>query len=430
MTIDLDRAIRATLGDIIAVAPEPDDQPTQLMRVGSATATATRRRYLAVAASVVVLAGVAGLIALRTNDRTPAGSTSDPTNAPGAVPAVITVPSVENENSPVPWDRVAIAPGTVGWFELGDLPAGLAARVGKIHTYSSDYSSVFFRCVTWTENDGSITCTKLAGGNYVQLSYFGPAPATGASNGIGTQLGDGLDAAQVLWAVAQGSLWGYDSVTTPPEPTRVAIGSVTGLSYRNGDSAYLAWERAPGVILWLAATGYTDSEMAQLAASARPATLSSLPVLIDVGSSVTDSQGVSRSLKVTSVNGIRCAGITIDTQCTRIDQGPALVHTLDGSGPAVAAIVPSGTTASLVVTLADGQQRTVPLTGAGLDINTAIYAATDKETLSGAQIVNATGEVLQRITLAPNPGQPTTSTVSVAPASPTSGSETTTTTSG
>ena len=428
MTTDLDRAVRASLGDIIATAPEPVDQPMQLVRVGDATPP--RRPYLAIAASVVVvLAGVAGLIAVRADDRTPAGSPSNP-DSQAASPAVIEVPSVENETSKVPWDQIAIAPGTVGWFEFGDLPADLAARVGKITSYSNDYSSVFFHCVTWTENDGTITCTKLAGGNYVQLSYFGPAPATGASNGLGTQLGDGLDAAQVLWAVAQGSLWGYDTVTAPPKPTPVAIGSITGLSYRSGDSAYLAWERAPGVILWLAATGYTDQDMAQLAASVRPVTVTSLPLLIDVGSTATDSYGLPRSLKVASVDGIRCASITLYTECTRIDQGPALVRTLDGSGPAVAAIVPSGTTASLVVALADGQVRTVPLTATGLNINTAIYAAVAGETMSSAQIVNANGEVMQRITLAGDAGTPTPTTAASASSGPAARSETTAPTSG
>ena len=30
MTTDLDRAVRSSLGDIIATAPEPDDQPMRL----------------------------------------------------------------------------------------------------------------------------------------------------------------------------------------------------------------------------------------------------------------------------------------------------------------------------------------------------------------------------------------------------------------
>ena len=333
-------------------------------------------------------------------------------------PAVIEVPAVEDEHSKVSWDRVAIAPGTVGWFEIGNLPSALAARVGTIQSWSSDYTSIFFRCVKWTESASTVTCTKLAGGNYVETSSFGPAPAVGASNGIGAQLGDGLQTAKVLWTMAQGSLWGYDEVTTPPTPTPVAIGSITGLSYRKGDSAYLAWQYAPGVIVWLAATGYTNAEMAEMAASARPAALPSLPLLIAVGANVTDSNGVSRSLKVTSVNGVRCAGITVYTQCTRIDQGPALVRTLDQAGPAaVGAVVPSGTTASLVVTLVGGQLRTVPLTPAGLGIDTALYTAATGETLASAQVVGAAGAVLQTISLAPDPNQPTVTTVAVTPTS-------------
>jgi len=84
MTTDLDRAVRSSLNDIIATAPEPDDQPMQLVAFGGATST--RRPYLAVAASLVVLAGVGGLVAIRTNnDDTPV--------SPAAAPAATDNPS-------------------------------------------------------------------------------------------------------------------------------------------------------------------------------------------------------------------------------------------------------------------------------------------------------------------------------------------------
>lgn len=88
MTADLDHTIRSSLGDIIAAAPHPDDQPMRLVTVD--TETPTRRPYLAVAASLVVLAGVAGLVAIRTNDPTPtspaaAPVATDDSLAPGSV---------------------------------------------------------------------------------------------------------------------------------------------------------------------------------------------------------------------------------------------------------------------------------------------------------------------------------------------------------
>lgn len=368
------------------------------------------RRLALIGSALVAAAGIAAFAVVQTRDTDPAASpTSQPAQADP--PGTIVVPSVEDENSAVPFDGVAIAPGTVGWFELGDLPTDLAARVGNIQTYTNDYASVFFRCVTWTEAGRSITCTKLAGGNYVQLSSFGPAPTVGASNGLGTQLGDGLDAAQVLWAVAQGSLWGYDSVTTPPTPTRVAIGPITGLSYRNGDSAYLAWERSPGVIVWLAATGYTDTEMAQLAASVRPAALSSLPLLVDIGAKVRDLNGMERSIHLATVKGVRCAGITLFTECTRLDQGAALVRTLDGSAPVVGAVAIAGPKESLVVTLGNGEQRVVALADAGLGLQTALYTPATGETMVSARISDATGATLRTMDL--TSGQSPTTTISV-----------------
>ena len=76
MTKDLDRAIRSSLSDIIDAAPQPDDQPMRLVTVN--TETSTRRPYLAVAASLVVLAGVGGLAAIGTND----GTSVSPAAAP------------------------------------------------------------------------------------------------------------------------------------------------------------------------------------------------------------------------------------------------------------------------------------------------------------------------------------------------------------
>lgn len=98
MTTDLDQAVRASLGDIIATAREPGDQPMRLGRVGSETRM--RRPYLAVAASLVVLAGVGALVAISTNDATPvspaaAPIATDDSSAPEPVttaPTTTTVP--------------------------------------------------------------------------------------------------------------------------------------------------------------------------------------------------------------------------------------------------------------------------------------------------------------------------------------------------
>ena len=92
MTTDLEHAIHSSLGDIIAAAPEPDDQPMRLVAVGSETRAL--RPYLAVAASLVVIAGVAGLVAIGTSDRTPASPAATPiaTDDSSAPVPVTTVP--------------------------------------------------------------------------------------------------------------------------------------------------------------------------------------------------------------------------------------------------------------------------------------------------------------------------------------------------
>ena len=93
MTTDLDRAVRSSLGDIIATAPQPDDHPAQLL--ADSGATSKRRPYLAVAASLVVLAGVGGLVAIGTNNDaapTQPGAANDPTEtSPGIADTTTTL---------------------------------------------------------------------------------------------------------------------------------------------------------------------------------------------------------------------------------------------------------------------------------------------------------------------------------------------------
>ncbi len=76
MTTDLDRAVRSSLADIIATAPEPDGQPVRLVTVG--IETPTRRPYLAATASLLVVAGVGALIAIKYNDTTPVAPAATP----------------------------------------------------------------------------------------------------------------------------------------------------------------------------------------------------------------------------------------------------------------------------------------------------------------------------------------------------------------
>ena len=105
MTTDLDRAVRSSLGDIIATSPEPDDQPMRLVTVGSETRK--RRPFLAVAVSLVVLAGVGTLVAISTNDATPIAPAAEPiatddSSAPEPVAtAPITIAPIDTASSVV-----------------------------------------------------------------------------------------------------------------------------------------------------------------------------------------------------------------------------------------------------------------------------------------------------------------------------------------
>lgn len=141
MTTDLDRAVRSSLGDIIATAPQPDDHPAQLL--ADSGATSTRRPYLAVAASLVVLAGVGGLVAIGTdNDAGPTqpGAANDSAETSPAIAETTTTllgqtasPAAVN---PTPncssTNAQSVVPNVAGmsWVDAADalLAAGLASN--------------------------------------------------------------------------------------------------------------------------------------------------------------------------------------------------------------------------------------------------------------------------------------------------------------
>jgi hypothetical protein len=141
MTADLDRAVRSSLGDILAAAPEPDDHPAQLL--ADSGATSTRRPYLAVAASLFVLAGVGGLVAIGTNnDAAPIqpGAANDPSETSPATAATTTTLLGQTTSSvvvnPTPncssTNAQSVVPNVAGmsWVDAADalLAAGLASN--------------------------------------------------------------------------------------------------------------------------------------------------------------------------------------------------------------------------------------------------------------------------------------------------------------
>jgi len=388
---EFEALLTATLAEMIPAAHRAAEHRSV---IGRPRVRRDSRRFALVGSALVAAAGIAAFVLLQTHHvATPTPPAGQPPT--GGTPATISVPSIDDEHSPVPFDGVAVAPGTIGWFHLGHTPAPLTARIGAEQRWSDAYTSIFFTCADWDRAKPMLTCTRLEGGNYISHTRYG------SNLEIGTQLGDGVDAAKVLWAMAQGSLWGYDRQQSPPTPTVVRIGTIDGVSDRNGDTAYLAWQRSPGVVVWLKATGFTDAEMAQLAAAVEPVQLpATLPLITSIGTPANDLHGVRRWIHLASVHGVRCVGITLYNQCTRADQGPVLVHTLDGSDPAVGAVMDTGRAATLVVTLRNGDRRRVPLVVADLGLQTALYTQPSGVTMVAAEIVDASGATISTIDLA------------------------------
>ncbi len=385
-----------------------------------------RHRWLAVAASVVVVAGIAAVwaaVASRNVDE-PLGPAQQPVTAPlrsdpmvddAAVEATTTsmpgevsissgatwvgniraVPNASSDGWYVPpWDPIAIAPGTIGWFEAGDnLPDGLAAR--RELAGGPGGLAGFFVCREWTlDSSGAPTCTELGGGNGVEQVTYGD------QLGVGVELGN-IDARTQLWAQAQGSLWGYDEVMEPPEPTTVDIDGIEGYGYRSGDRAYLAWEYQPGVVVWLNGQGLDDIQLADIAAEVHPVELpAELPLLLqlaDLGTTEVGpgSSSANSAFKLGYLDGQPCVGIELWEQCASLD-APAIFGAAvwgDGKADRYAAIAPVGTDATMRVNLYELGWQTIPLEATAFGFDIATWAG-DTDRILAAELVSADGRTL------------------------------------
>jgi LysM domain len=284
----------------------------------------------------------------------PAPTTSFVPTTP-SYPTTTAVPA----DDPDTWDPIRVAPGTVGWYEFGDVPAALAPRLSDVQSWTTDYAARFFRCATFTVDSNGPICTGLIGGNFV-------APTTFAGTGeLGTHLGD-ISTAELAWTMAQGSLWSYDEVTAAPPATPVAVGDHSGLMYSNPDTSYLVWEQATGVHLWIRATGFSTDDMVALALAVRPAPLPDhLPIPIVVDSASPSGTHSFDELVIGSHHGIpQCAQINIWDGCVSLPpiSDVAMVVGTDGVGgplTAVAAVSPTGSSDRLRVELDGAEPVTV-----------------------------------------------------------------------
>jgi hypothetical protein len=335
----LDAAIEIDLSDDIELLPTVD---AELVRVGGSQSSPRRTALVVVAAAGLLFGGCLALLTdQHSNSRIPAVGTlleSPVVPTAASFPSSTAIPA----DDPTTWDPIRVAAGTVGWYEFGDVPAALAARLTDLRSWTNDYTARFYRCSVYSVDTTGPICTGLIGGNLV-------APTTFAGTGeLGTHLGD-VTTADLAWNLANGSLWGYEDPASPRLPTPVAVGDHAGLMYSNAGTAYLAWEEARGVHLWIRATGWTADEMVALALTVRPATLPDhLPMALLVDSPSGSGMPSSDELLVGSHHGMPpCAEFDASDGCVSlppISEVAMVVGTSGAGGPptAVAAVSPIG----------------------------------------------------------------------------------------
>ena len=342
---ELDDRLR-TMFDV--VMPLLDDAGS---RPGVRVGPDRRRGVVAAAAAVAVVgAGVVATLALRPGSESvshdaaapssalpvQASATTSTTSVSGGDADTIPLAYSDDDSLPSPWDAIRVAPGTIGWYDINvdALAPEIQSVLGQRDAWSADYISRFYRCVAWAESDdGAPTCTKLATGGREFVSYGGQGDIELGDGGVG--IGTNLvasDPKELLWSLGAGSLWGYDTVTEPPEPTEVAIGQRTGYQYRNGDAAYLLWEQEPGVFVWLKGQGLDDTTLVALAESVVPVPV---PGQLPLQLSLEDEAGspeprddfveITERLVLGWVDGRPCVTFGASDGCTPVGDEPLLI---------------------------------------------------------------------------------------------------------
>ncbi len=331
----------------------------------------------------------------------------DPTESARDVVQSVDVPW---DSSTSPWDDVAVAPGTFGWYELEveSVAAELRDRLGSPNSWEPGYAARFLRCTSWQAGTGSVTdgtltaadvlCDGLSGG-YSEMVEFGDVLAIGSGTGPSVWSGGATPTIEsLLWGLADGSLWGYETYSTPPEPTRHDVGEATAVSYRSGDHAYMVLEPVPGTFAWLHGRGLSDADLETLAVHLRPAELPpALPVPLVLGADIDQGAVGAAQLKLVWFEGRPCVGLQLFESCTPVDEGPALVRGALGSTgqhPSVAAVFPAGAGLELTVELfgLDEPQHLVR-EFVGVGISTEVYVP-GSERLLAAHLTDRDGGVI------------------------------------
>ena len=351
----LDAAIESDLSLEIELLATVDEE---LVELDGRSSSPRRAALVAVAAAGLLIGGCLALLTDHHSETLiPAAETS--TYASTAPTAATFPPTTEVPvDDPTTWDPIRVAAGTLGWYEFGEVSAALASSLTDLQSWTTDYTARFYLCSSYTVDADGPICTGLRGGNFV-------APSTFAGTGeLGTHLGD-ISTADLAWILARDSSLGYGEVTGAPPATPVAVGDHAGLMYSKSGTSYLVWEQAPGVHLWIRATGWTTDDMVGLALTVRPATLPDrLPLALIVDSVSPSGAPSFDDLLIGSHHGMPlCAEVDALDGCVSLPpvSDVAMVVGTDPSGAlsAVAAVSPVGSVDRLRVELDGGERVTV-----------------------------------------------------------------------
>ena len=397
---------RATIAHDLRVTDiEHDLRDVPEVALHGGRAIAKPRPVLVAVAAAGLLLGIGISLALgHRSPSSPADAPGDPSPAPIASlpPGAIAVPHASTDPAPAVWDDVPVAAGVVGWYDVGD------AVPGRVTDGSDDprYQARFLRCARWNGDDGPTppTCDALTGGGLGSgIDY---RPSVGREVGVTAAIGTDLDVKAAAWIEADGSVWGYETFTTPPDPTPFSVGGVAVFGYRNGDHAQLTWQPAPGDVVTLDGRGFTDDELLALVPRVRPVTLpTALPLTFLVR-----APAKRPALVVGWLRGRRCVTFDPDDSCVPFGDDDVIVQggTFPGQVPAVAALVAPSSTARFDVEVADGDHLT-PVGDQPRVFGHEVIAFDDERQLpTAARLVYDDGRVVEQVVGANQASPPTT----------------------
>ena len=172
MTVDLDDAVRASLADIVAAAPPPGEEPTRMVTVDSGAPS--RRPFLAVAASLIMLVAIGALVFVSTRELSSSQSAATATGSPSTT--IDPFAGLDLTENDVPADLVLQFTASLGEF-------------GQLWVYDSDSTGQLYFIRRGASSGDS----------------FGQLDRSTYDSGQGWSL-EGQPGAQLLWGLAPPSL--------------------------------------------------------------------------------------------------------------------------------------------------------------------------------------------------------------------------------